>query len=153
MIPLRLLFSFLRLLSGLFTTSLITIPPTNPPPTSTHKATTLLFRIPSIIPSSAHQPSPKILHPKNFTLTPKGELHGDMTQAARLESLEKFRAGTIAFLLATDVAARGLDISGVQVRVGAAVAASGSPRLRAWGLGDWKGKDGDWGWARFGGLP
>lgn len=39
-----------------------------------------------------------------------------MTQAARLESLEKFRAGTIAYLLATDVAARGLDIQGVQVR-------------------------------------
>lgn len=44
------------------------------------------------------------------------ELHGDMTQAARLESLEAFRAGTAAFLLCTDVAARGLDISGVQVR-------------------------------------
>jgi hypothetical protein len=38
-----------------------------------------------------------------------------MTQAARLESLEKFRAGTIAYLIATDVAARGLDIQGVQV--------------------------------------
>jgi ATP-dependent RNA helicase DDX27 len=44
-----------------------------------------------------------------------GELHGDMTQAARLESLEKFRQGQLAFLLATDVAARGLDIQGVQV--------------------------------------
>ena len=43
------------------------------------------------------------------------ELHGDMTQAARLESLEAFRAGQVAFLLATDVAARGLDIPGVQV--------------------------------------
>ena len=39
-----------------------------------------------------------------------------MTQAARLESLERFRQGQAAFLLATDVAARGLDISGVQVR-------------------------------------
>lgn len=43
------------------------------------------------------------------------ELHGDMTQAARLQSLEKFRQGEVAFLLATDVAARGLDILGVQV--------------------------------------
>eukprot|EP00200_Dunaliella_tertiolecta_P002577 CAMPEP_0202351500 /NCGR_PEP_ID=MMETSP1126-20121109/8111_1 /ASSEMBLY_ACC=CAM_ASM_000457 /TAXON_ID=3047 /ORGANISM="Dunaliella tertiolecta, Strain CCMP1320" /LENGTH=933 /DNA_ID=CAMNT_0048943611 /DNA_START=36 /DNA_END=2838 /DNA_ORIENTATION=+ len=43
------------------------------------------------------------------------ELHGDMTQAARLESLEMFRTKEASFLLATDVAARGLDISGVQV--------------------------------------
>lgn len=48
-------------------------------------------------------------------LPPAVELHGDMTQAARLEALESFRAGTAAFLLATDVAARGLDIQGVQV--------------------------------------
>jgi hypothetical protein len=41
-----------------------------------------------------------------------------MTQAGRLESLEAFRTGTAAYLLATDVAARGLDIQGVQVRVG-----------------------------------
>lgn len=45
-----------------------------------------------------------------------GELHGDMTQAARLESLENFRKGSAAFLLCTDVAARGLDIMGVQAR-------------------------------------
>eukprot|EP00878_Enallax_costatus_P005816 GHUV01006103.1.p1 GENE.GHUV01006103.1~~GHUV01006103.1.p1 ORF type:complete len:892 (+),score=345.95 GHUV01006103.1:153-2828(+) len=48
-------------------------------------------------------------------LPPAAELHGDMTQAARLQSLEKFRQGEVAFLLATDVAARGLDILGVQV--------------------------------------
>lgn len=42
------------------------------------------------------------------------ELHGDMTQAARLEGLERFRKGEVAFLLATDVAARGLDILGVE---------------------------------------
>ncbi|PSC68971.1 DEAD-box ATP-dependent RNA helicase 28 [Micractinium conductrix] len=50
-------------------------------------------------------------------LPPAGELHGDMTQAARLESLERFRKGEVAFLLATDVAARGLDILGVEAVV------------------------------------
>ncbi len=33
-----------------------------------------------------------------------------------MESLDRFRKGEAAFLLATDVAARGLDIQGVQVR-------------------------------------
>ena len=46
-------------------------------------------------------------------LPPAAELHGAMTQAARLGALEAFRTGEASFLLATDVAARGLDILGV----------------------------------------
>jgi len=39
-----------------------------------------------------------------------GVLHGDMDQHQRTATLDAFRAGTIAFLAASDVAARGLDI-------------------------------------------
>ena len=38
-------------------------------------------------------------------------LHGDMTQKTRDRVMNKFRNGNVSFLVATDVAARGLDIS------------------------------------------
>ncbi len=40
-------------------------------------------------------------------------IHGDLTQARRDSVLRQFREGTVELLVATDVAARGLDISGV----------------------------------------
>jgi len=42
-----------------------------------------------------------------------GEIHGDMDQASRLKELERFKNGEINILVASDVAARGLDIKGV----------------------------------------
>src|SRR5215468_2796824 len=40
-------------------------------------------------------------------------LHGDMAQAKRTETLDKFRRGDVTILVASDVAARGLDIIGL----------------------------------------
>jgi superfamily II DNA/RNA helicase len=40
-------------------------------------------------------------------------LHGDMSQPKRTETLERFKAGEIRLLVASDVAARGLDIQGL----------------------------------------
>lgn len=40
-------------------------------------------------------------------------IHGDLNQAKRDSVLRRFKEGTIELLVATDVAARGLDISGV----------------------------------------
>ena len=42
-----------------------------------------------------------------------GEIHGDIDQSSRLAELERFRDGTVNILVASDVAARGLDIKGV----------------------------------------
>ncbi|GAB2282188.1 DEAD-box ATP-dependent RNA helicase 24 [Dionaea muscipula] len=41
-------------------------------------------------------------------------LHGDKDQASRMETLQKFKAGSYHVLIATDVAARGLDIKSIK---------------------------------------
>jgi superfamily II DNA/RNA helicase len=42
-----------------------------------------------------------------------GEIHGDIDQATRLKELDAFKTGKINLLVASDVAARGLDVKGV----------------------------------------
>src|SRR3954447_17325591 len=41
------------------------------------------------------------------------EIHGDMEQSQRIAELDRFKAGDVNILVASDVAARGLDIKGV----------------------------------------
>jgi ATP-dependent RNA helicase RhlE len=41
------------------------------------------------------------------------EMHGDFSQKDRVEALERFRAGKAPILVATNIAARGLDIEGI----------------------------------------
>jgi len=50
------------------------------------------------------------LKQKGFNSLP---LHGDLTQARRERVIDDFKSGKIDILVATDVAARGLDISGI----------------------------------------
>jgi ATP-dependent RNA helicase DDX24/MAK5 len=46
---------------------------------------------------------------------PAQSLHSNMAQKARLRAIEKFTSAESSILIATDVAARGLDIAGVQL--------------------------------------
>jgi len=42
------------------------------------------------------------------------EVHGDLSQEMRLGNVEKFQRGDVDYLIATDLVARGLDISAVK---------------------------------------
>jgi superfamily II DNA/RNA helicase len=42
-----------------------------------------------------------------------GQIHGDMEQAERIAEFDRFKDGSITILVASDVAARGLDVKGV----------------------------------------
>lgn len=50
------------------------------------------------------------LHAEGFKCD---ELHGDLTQSKRERVMKLFRTGAVQLLIATDVAARGLDIDGI----------------------------------------
>ena len=42
-----------------------------------------------------------------------GEIHGDMDQSSRIAELDRFKSGAVTVLVASDVAARGIDVKGV----------------------------------------
>ena len=52
----------------------------------------------------------KMLRAKGYS---SGEIHGDMDQSSRIAELNLFKQGKINILVASDVAARGLDVKGV----------------------------------------
>jgi superfamily II DNA/RNA helicase len=52
----------------------------------------------------------KLLVARGFPAAP---IQGDMSQTARAATMQQFRAGKVRVLVATDVAARGLDVAGV----------------------------------------
>lgn len=54
-------------------------------------------------------------------------IHGDLRQDQRTRSLEAFKAGTTTVLVATDVAARGLDIPEVKLVINVTVGESSPP--------------------------
>jgi len=54
------------------------------------------------------------LEKRFFNVTP---LHGDLSQYQRDKSMNAFRTGRVDILVATDVAARGIDVPGVQLVV------------------------------------
>ena len=55
-----------------------------------------------------------ILFFKKFGLESCAELHGNISQTERIKSLEDFQKGDVKFLLATDIAGRGIDIEKVK---------------------------------------
>jgi len=54
-------------------------------------------------------------------------IHGDLRQDQRTRSLEAFKAGTTSVLVATDVAARGLDIPEVKLVINVTVSWQSAP--------------------------
>ena len=51
---------------------------------------------------------------KKFGLESCAELHGNISQTERIKSLDDFQKGNVKFLLATDIAGRGIDIEKVK---------------------------------------
>jgi ATP-dependent RNA helicase RhlE len=48
---------------------------------------------------------------------PAAAIHGNKSQSARVRALEDFRSGKIRILVATDIAARGIDVKGIDLVV------------------------------------
>ena len=72
--------------------------------------------MPTQQPLSVLQPHAPLQPPAElFICVQAAAIHGDLTQAARNAAIEGFRDGSTPLLVATDVAARGLDIPDVSL--------------------------------------
>lgn len=73
----------------------------------------MLCPVKSIVFTSTKREADALSHRLSQARYKTGALHGDMDQRARMDSVRAFKSGKISVLVATDVAARGLDISDV----------------------------------------
>lgn len=71
-----------------------------------------------------------------------GILHGDMDQDARNNEMNRLRRGRVKLLVATDVAARGLDIHGIDLVINYDLARNGEDFIHRTGRTGRAGKDG-----------
>ena len=62
---------------------------------------------------AAHQ----LAHRLTRSGIPAGELHGDLTQSSRDRNLAAFAAGSVRVMVATDIAARGIHVDGIDLVV------------------------------------
>lgn len=54
---------------------------------------------------------------QNTTTAPIACIHGEKAQYERSEVMKRFKQGSIKILIATDVAARGLDVNDIQTGI------------------------------------
>ncbi len=71
-----------------------------------------------------------------------GYLHSELTQDQRKQVLQQFRSGHLSVLVATDLAARGLDIDAVELVINYNVAQSGDDHVHRIGRTGRKGESG-----------
>ncbi len=57
----------------------------------------------------------KLARQLNAARIPAAELHGNLTQTTRTRSLARFADGTVRVLVATDIAARGIHVDGIDL--------------------------------------
>jgi superfamily II DNA/RNA helicase len=57
----------------------------------------------------------KLAHQLNAARIPACELHGNLTQAARERNLARFASGAVRVMVATDIAARGIHVDGIDL--------------------------------------
>lgn len=85
----------------------------------------------------------KIVDYLNFHKIPSAAIHGNKSQSAREAALENFKSGKIKVLIATDIAARGIDVQGVSHVVNFDLPVEAESYVHRIGRTARAGKDGD----------